>query len=427
MPAATLVVVTAAVFVWGAVSARLERADLTAPIVFVGVGVLLAVTVPLEGQPRAETLRVLTEVTLVWVLFSDAARVRLPELRSDAGIYVRLLGVALPMTVVLGWLLAAAILPGMDPWLALLVGAALAPTDAALGTAVLGDTRVPARIRSILNVESGLNDGIVTPVVLIALAGAASQGDEAAGLGHAVVQLLLGALAGAVVGTAGGALLRVARRRGWVDEEFAGPAVLALALLAYAVALVADGNGFVAAFVAGLAFGSAAGRGGPRAVFYVEQTGALAALLVWTLFGAVAVPVVVHTAGWRLVLYAVLSVTALRMMPVALVLLGSGLGRRAALFIGWFGPRGLASVVFGLLAVEDLGHRADPAVAAIVLTVLLSVLAHGVTAAPFAARFGERLTPPSAPASAAMPAPPPDAGRPSDSSPSSAGDAAERP
>jgi NhaP-type Na+/H+ or K+/H+ antiporter len=423
MTATTLVVVTAAVFAWGALSARLERSDLTAPIVFVAVGVLLAATTSIEGQPRAETFRVLTEVTLVWVLFSDAARVGLRDLRSDAGIYGRLLGLALPVTVVLGWLLAAAVLPGVDPWLGLLVGAALAPTDAALGAAVMNDPRVPARIRGVLNVESGLNDGIVTPVVLIALAGVAAEGDEVAGLGHAAVQLLLGALAGALVGAAGGALLRVARRKEWVDEEFAGPAVLALALLAYAVALVVGGNGFVAAFVGGITFGSAAGRGAPRAVFYVEQTGALAALLVWTLFGVVAVPVIVHATGWQQVLYAVLSVTALRMVPVALVLVGSGLGRRAALFIGWFGPRGLASVVFALLAVEDLGHRADPAVAAIVLTVLLSVLVHGATAAPFARRFGPRLLPTSAEprATAASPA---EAGR-GDPTPSAAGDAAE--
>src|SRR5205807_8007040 len=138
--------------------------------------------------PRAETLRLLTEATLVWVLFSDAARVGLRDLRSDAGVYGRLLGVALPMTVALGTFLAAAVLPGVDVWLALLVGAALAPTDAALSAAVLGDPHVPARVRGILNVESGLNDGIVTPLVLIALAGVASEGHEATGLGHAAVQ-----------------------------------------------------------------------------------------------------------------------------------------------------------------------------------------------------------------------------------------------
>ncbi|HVN10987.1 MAG TPA: cation:proton antiporter [Kineosporiaceae bacterium] len=393
MTTLVVVVVAAAVFGWGALSARLERADLTAPIVFVAVGVLIAVTMPLEGRPEPAVLRLLTEVTLVWVLFSDAAKVGLRELRADAGTYARLLGVGLPLTVVLGWLAALAILPGVDGWLALLVGAALAPTDAALGAAVINDRRVPARIRGILNVESGLNDGIVTPVVLIALAGVASEGDEAHGLSRAAVELLVGVAAGSVVGGAGGGLISMARRRGWVDEEFAGPAVLALALLAYAGAVLVHGNGFVAAFVAGIAFGALAGRGGPRTVFYVEQSAGLASLLVWTLFGAVAVPLVVHVGGWRLALYALLSVTVVRMLPVALVLVGSGLGARAALFIGWFGPRGLASVVFGLLAVEDLGGRADPAVAAIATTVLLSVVVHGVTAGPLAARFAAGYRP----------------------------------
>jgi sodium/hydrogen antiporter len=162
-------------------------------------------------------------------------------------------------------------------------------------------------------------------------------------------------------------------------------------------------------------------------VFYVEQTGALAALLVWTLFGAVAVPVIVRAAAWPLVVYAVLSITALRMAPVALVLVGSGLGRRVALFIGWFGPRGLASVVFALLAVEELGHRADPAVAAIVLTVLLSVLAHGATAVPFAARFGPRLLPASPAAAQDQAAPLTDPELPADPTPSAEGDAGKLP
>jgi NhaP-type Na+/H+ or K+/H+ antiporter len=401
----TLLLVTIALFCWGALSARLERADLTAPIVFVAVGLGLSFLVPIGTQLEAEALTALTEVTLVWVLFSDAARVGLRELRADAGIYGRLLGIALPVTVLLGWGLAAALFGSLfgaaGVWLALFVGAALAPTDAALGAAVIANPRVPARIRGIVNVESGLNDGIVTPVVLIALAGAAA-GDHAAGLGHAVLQLLIGVLAGAGVGAAGGRLLRISRRRGWVDEEFGGAAVLALALAAYAAALLCGGNGFVAAFAAGTAFGAAAGRGRPQGVFYVEQTAGLAGLLVWTFFGAVAVPRVVDAPAWRLALYAVLSLTVVRMLPVAATLAGSGLSRLTALFVGWFGPRGLASVVFALLAVEELGRDADAAVAVVVATVLLSVVAHGLSAAPLAARLGPRLTgaapPPQAPA-----------------------------
>jgi NhaP-type Na+/H+ or K+/H+ antiporter len=396
----TLLLVTAALFCWGALSARLERADLTAPIVFVAVGLVLSLLAPLDTQVQAEALKVLTEVTLVWVLFSDAAQVGLGELRADAGVYGRLLGVALPVSVVLGWALAAWLFGGLGVWLALFVGAALAPTDAALGAAIMGDPRVPARVRRIVNVESGLNDGIVTPVVLLGIAGAAAA-EHGGGVGHAVLELLAGVLVGVAVGGAGGWLLRVARRNDWVDEAFGGPAVLALALAAYACALVVGGNGFVAAFVAGTAFGAAAGLGvggERRAVMYVEQTAGLAGLLVWTSVGAVAVPRLVHAPAWQLALYAVLSLTVVRMLPVVAALAGSGLSRRAALFIGWFGPRGLASVVFALLALEELGPDADRAVAVIVATVLLSVVAHGLSAAPLAARVGPTLADPAAPA-----------------------------
>ena len=389
--AGAVALVAATVFAWGVLSGRLERSELTAPIVFVGAGLLLHATVSVAPDVEAETVKLLTEVTLVWVLFSDAARVDVPRLRADAGIYGRLLGLGLPLTVVLGWLTAWALFPNFDVWLALLVGSALAPTDAALGAAVMNNPAVPTRIREIVNVESGLNDGIVTPVVLVALAGAAAaEGGHGGGAAHALLELLVGVAVGLAVGAAGGDLLRRSGGRGWVDEKFAEPAVLALAVLAYTGAVAVTGNGFVAAFVAGAAFGATAGRAGPREVRYVEVTADLASLLVWLVFGAVALPVVADIVTWQVVLYAVLSLTVLRMAPVALVLLGSGLGWRSSLFIGWFGPRGLASVVFGLLAVEELGATADTAVATIAVTVLLSVLAHGVTAAPLSARYASR-------------------------------------
>jgi sodium/hydrogen antiporter len=388
MSAGAVALVAATLFVWGVVSGRLERADLSAPIVFVVVGVVLHAVIPLDTAVEAEAVKLLTEVTLAWVLFSDASAVRAAQLRADAGVYVRLLGIALPATVLLGWLVALAMFSGFDVWLALLVAAALAPTDAALGAAVMSNPVVPERVRGILNVESGLNDGIVTPVVLVALAGAAhAEGHAGGGAGHALVVLVIGAAIGVAVGGIGGQALNTARRHGWVDEEFAGPAVLALALLSYAAAVAGHGNGFVAAFSAGIAFGRFAGPAGPKEVWYVEETAGLASLVVWALFGAVAVPIVADSLDWRIALYAVLSLTALRMLPVAVVLAGTDLGRRTALFIGWFGPRGLASVVFGLIAVEELGPSADTAVATIATTVLLSVIAHGVTAGPLATRY----------------------------------------
>jgi NhaP-type Na+/H+ or K+/H+ antiporter len=389
MDAAAVALVALVVFAWGLFSARLGRADLSAPIIFVTVGLLLSEGLHLiELDISQEAVKLLAEVTLVWVLFADAARVRLRDLRGDLGLYTRLLAVGLPLTIAAGALLAVWLFDGMGVWLALLVGAALAPTDAALGAAVMTDPAVPERVRRLLNVESGLNDGIATPVVTVAIAGAAAA-ETAQGVspGGALADLAIGLAVGVVAGLVGGRAMRLARLRGWVSEDFAGPAVLALAMAAYAGTLWLDGNGFVAAFVAGLVFGNFAGRGGVREVFYVEQTAGLVSMLTWLVFGAVAVPIVVEQADWQVVVYAVLSLTVVRMLPVALALFGAGLPPPTVAFIGWFGPRGLASIIFAVLALEELHVEADRAVAVIGMTVLLSVFAHGLSAKPLASRF----------------------------------------
>ena len=390
MDVTTALIITGSIFLWGALSVRLQRADLTAPILFVAIGALLASLGLVESPEGPEGLKILVEVTLVWVLFSDAARVPVQELRHDIGPYVRLLAVGLPLTMLAGWGLAWWLFPSAGVWVALLVAAALAPTDAALGIPVVTNPVVPDRVRRLITVESGLNDGIATPVVMLAIAAVAAEEElaGASGLGTALVSLLVGAVVGGVVGLVGGRMLRWARRRGWAAEDFAGIAVLALALIAYTGALLVDANGFVAAFCGGLAFGAAAGRRGPAELVFVEQSAGLVSLLVWLAFGAVAGPIMLDLVTPTMVLYAVLSLTFVRMVPVAVACLGAGLDRGTILFIGWFGPRGLASLVFALLALEDLGPDVDQAVAAIGVTVLLSVVAHGLTAAPLAASYG---------------------------------------
>ncbi len=397
MTVADLAIIAGLVFAWGTLSARLERFDMTAPIVFTLAGVLLThgPLTPLGVTPSKEVVKVLAEATLVLVLFSDASRVGLGHLRADLRLCLRLLGIGLPLAIGLGMLLAF-ILPGVsDIWLALLVGAALAPTDAALGAGMMINPAVPARIRRLINVESGLNDGIATPFVLVAIAGAGTAEHVASpGPGAAVAELALGLLIGVAVGGGGGWLVKVGRDRGWVAEGFAGAAVLGLALCSYATSVALQGNGFIAAFTGGLAF-AAAGGSAVRLVPFVEETGALLSLLVWLMFGVVAVVPALESLTWQTVLYAVLSLSVIRMLPVAVALAGARLGWPAVLFVGWFGPRGLASVVFGLLALEDLAQSAaKPAVTVIAFTVLLSVLAHGLSADPLAMRYGARLTPP---------------------------------
>ena len=397
MDALAISLVLATIVLFGAFAARAGRVFLTAPIVFVTAGYLYTeVLGVLDLDAEVEPVKVLAEVTLVWLLFADASAVDLRRFRDDLGTQARLLGVALPLTVALGTVLAVTLLD-LDPWAGLLLGAALAPTDAALGAAVMSNPRVPEHIRRTLNIESGLNDGIVTPVVLLAIAGVASAngiGDAESPEG-ALVSLVVGIAVGFAVGAGGGCLMRAAGRRGWLLTELAGPAVLALALLAYSSALLVDGNGFVAAFVGGLLFGRFAGSGGAREVAYVEETAGLASMVAWLLLGALVVPTVGEYVGWREALYALLSLTVIRMVPVAVSLLGSGTPRGEVAFIGWFGPRGLASVIFALLALEALHDVALELVATIALTVVLSVLLHGLSAGPLAARFagGGRAAP----------------------------------
>ncbi len=396
MSASDAAIVAALVFAWGTLSARLERFDVTAPIIFVVAGVLLThgPLATIGFTPPRDLVKALAEITLVLVLFSDASRVGLRDLRAETGLCARMLGVGLPLTIALGTLLALGLFGGMNIWIALLVGAALAPTDAALGAAVMVNPAVPARLRRLVNVESGLNDGIATPIVLVAIAGAGTAEHAASvGPGAAVAELALGVLVGAVVGGVGGLVVKAVRRKGWAASDFAGSAVLALAICTYACALAVHGNGFIAAFVGGLTYGAAGGQRGERLVPYVEETGALVSLLVWLAFGAVAVVSAIEALTWQTALYAVLSLTLIRMLPVALALMGSGLSGTAVAFVGWFGPRGLASVVFALLALEDLGGPARAAVSVIACTVLLSVIAHGLTADPLARRYGPRLDP----------------------------------
>jgi NhaP-type Na+/H+ or K+/H+ antiporter len=390
--AAAVALVMATIFIWGVFSARLGRADLSAPVVFVTVGVLLSAVLHIfEPNISRESTQVLAEVTLVWVLFADASRIGFREFRADLGLYVRLLAGGLALTIASGALVART---------ALLIGAALAPTDAALGSAVMTNPDVPERIRRVINVESGLNDGIATPVVMIAIAGVAAT-ESVQGLpsvAAALTDLVIGLVVGVVVGFGGGRAMHMARRRGWDSEGFAGPAVLALALFAYSLTVWIDANGFVAAFVAGLAFGNSAGRGGSKEVYYVEQTAGLVSVLMWLVFGAVAVPIVWERASWQIAVYAVLSLTVIRMLPVALSLIGTGLPLATVAFVGWFGPRGLASVIFALIAVDELNGGAGSAVAVIGMTVLISVFAHGLSAQPLARLYGARVADAAGPA-----------------------------
>jgi NhaP-type Na+/H+ or K+/H+ antiporter len=386
-----MAVFTAAVVLWGLVSARLDRLSITPALAFVAIGLVVA-NPPLsliEIDASSETVRSLAEVTLALVLFSDAARVDVGGLRSDRRVPLRLLLIGLPLTVATGVALSLVLFADLDPWVCAVIAAAVAPTDAALGAPLMADRRIPTRVRRELNVESGLNDGLITPVVTFFIAGAVADTVSQPELspGSALVDLVLGLLVGVGVGVAGGMGLRLARQRSWTTAGAESLAVLALALLAYAAAVEAGGNGFVAAFVGGMAFG-AARQGAADVLGFASEAGEVLAIVVWFVFGAIAVPVL-DGAPWSVAAFAVLALGVGRMLPVAIALTGTDLSRPTMAFLGWFGPRGLASVVFALIAFDELdpGETRSTMLAAIVATVLLSVVAHALTARPLAGRY----------------------------------------
>jgi len=374
---------------------RLDRLSIGPAFAFVGVGLVLGPSVLglLHIDVESETVRHLAEVTLALVLFTDAATVDIAGLRRDATLIGRLLGIGLLLTIAAGGTVAALIFPELPLATALLMGAILAPTDAALGLPVITNTAVPTRIRRILNVESGLNDGIATPFVLLFIALAtADAGAQGHHLAEAVQEIAVAIVAGVGIGAIGGRLLIAADRRGWTSGLSRQIAVLALALGGYYASVGLGGNGFIAAFVAGLAFGTVTQHTEERAELFSEVAGILLSVGVWTVFGATFVgSLVLGSADLRPALYAILSLTVVRMVPVAIALLRSDLQRPTVAFIGWFGPRGLASIVFGILAVDALseaGSEFSTLASTVGWTVLLSVIAHGLTAAPLAARYG---------------------------------------
>ena len=399
MDVVAVALVAAVVVAYGLVSRVVARTWLTAPIVFVGAGLLLGpdVTglVPLDlGN---EPVRVLAELTLVLVLFVDATRIDLRVLRRNRQVPARLLGLGLPLTVVAGTL-AGIWLLDLPFWQAAIVGVALAPTDAALGQAVVTDKHVPVKVRQALNVESGLNDGLAVPLITVALvaAGASVEGLDSAGAGSfgvLVAQAVgLGTVGGIVVGGLLGRVVEVAYRRGTAGPVFRQIAVVGLPLLAWSGTEALGGNGFIAAFVAGCCFGFVARDASDDLLELSEDESTLLTLLTFLVFGGAFVGPVLAFLDLRLVAYVVASLTVVRMVPVLLVTLGLGFQPYTGLFLGWFGPRGLASVVFALGIAEaeglDDGERLFAIVAA---TIFASVIVHGLSSAPLAAAYGRMV------------------------------------
>lgn len=398
MDTQAFLIVALGVLLFGLVSRRLQDTILTPPLVFSAFGLAIG-SVGLgivEVDFDLGLIHTLAEVTLILVLFSDAARIELRSLRSEHNLPVRMLAIGMPL-IVLGGVVAGLALPlGFTLWEAALLAAILAPTDAALGQAVVTSPHVPVRIRQALNVESGLNDGIALPLVLLFAALASVEGldgDASTWTVFAAKQLLLGPLAGVVVGAAGAWLIDRAVRRSWMSQSYEGGAILATALLSFGGAEAIGGNGFIAAFVAGLVFGNAV-RSRCEFVFeFIEAEGQILVLLTFLVFGAVIVPELTGELGWAGIAYGVLSLTLIRFVPIYLSLLGTRVRPVTCLFLAWFGPRGLASILFALFVLGETNVPAADHIVAIVIAVVgASIVVHGLSAAPAASRYGQAMS-----------------------------------
>ena len=382
-----LATITVIIIVWGAFSAPLDRRGVTSAIVFVGAGFVIGTSALgwLDVSLESSVAERVTEVALVLLLFSDAARLDLRALRHELGWPSRLLLIGLPLTMLAGTGVGVLVFPGMALASVFLLSTMLCSTDAALGQKVVTDPSVPDRVRQALDVESGLNDGLAVPFFLVALDLANAElttGVTWAVVSNAAEQIGWGLAAGLAAGLFGALLFRLAARRGWIGSEWRQIVVLAAALLAYAFALTLGGSGFIAAFTGGLAFGRFSDQQGSAVTLFTEETGGLLAAVTWIGFGALALGLAIPHITWQVALYAALSLTLVRMVPVAIALAGRGVRRPTVAFIGWFGPRGLASVVFALLVVERGVPEEQTLLTTVVLTVALSVVLHGLTSAP---------------------------------------------
>lgn len=403
-------VVAAAVVGYAVVSGPLASSVVSGPMLFLAVGLALGPAgldlVSLARDP--EPIRALLELTLVLVLFTDAAAVPAQALRRAHALPIRLLAIGLPLTIGLGWLLAWPLLPGLSGWELALVGVILAPTDAALGQSAIANPGVPAVVRYGLNVESGLNDGMALPFFALFLAAAAAHGGAQGGAqGPLEVfwrALMVSTVLGGATGWLAGSAERWAQAKGWVSRPWRQILVVATALGGYFLALAVGGSGFIAAWVAGLAFGSAQRHpaipddqlhkdgGLRRTAEFAEDLAGLLTLVSFLVFGAVLLGPALQHLDWRPVAYALVSLTVVRMLPVAVALRGSRLRWPTVAYIGWFGPRGLASLVLGLLVLEEAVPGVALVAQTVAITVGLSVLAHGATAVPLAARYARWFT-----------------------------------
>ena len=384
-------------FVFSVIAGKVERGIIGGPIIFIGFGLLagpMGVGL-LDFSVNNAQLRVIADLTLALVLFIDAANADLSVLGSHSKIPQRMLIVGLPLCIALGVVCGLVLFPGVSLFELCVLATMLAATDAALGKAVVTNKAVPARVREGLNAESGLNDGLCVPILFVFLALAAGsvgeEGGTALALKLVAKEIGIGLVVGLGLTALGAGLIAFCWRRGWMTEIWLQIPVVVLAFACFASAQSLHGSGYIAAFVGGLLFGHLAKSETHKLVFAAEGTSELLAMVTWIIFGAAVIGQSWGDMSWQIVLYSVLSLTVIRMLPMVLSLTGSGEPMESKLFLGWFGPRGLASIVFAIIVANEHLPNSSILINTVVCTVTMSVIAHGLTAKPLSKAFSARM------------------------------------
>ena len=380
---------------YGLFSKLLGKYNISGPMVFTGLGILLSPLVfgDTPTHVNSELVQITAEITLIIVLFSDSSALNLKPLEAHWRLPTRLLFVAMPITIVITTFTGLFFFPNESTLYVLLLALILAPTDAALGKIVVSDKRIPQTVRNTINVESGLNDGIVFPVLLTVLAMIASNSStaESGWLSYIAQQVIIGAVAGGFVGWAGAQVMVRAMKKEWMEYQYSNLAPIALAIFAYYVSEYVGGNGYIAAFFSGLFLGNTSEVLRERVESFAESEGELFVMISFLIFGLVLVPLTIDYWSLKALAFAILSLTVLRMLPVALGFGFFKIDLPTRLFYGWFGPRGIASILYILVAVHEIGsikgHEEIFAVAS--LTILLSIFLHGLSAQPLAVLYAK--------------------------------------
>ncbi len=398
MEAVELIIVVVGILLISGVSKRIRDTVVTLPMLYVlfGLGAALLFRDSFRLSYDSPVVEIIAQITLMLVLATDASRISLKTVRTSYTVPLRLLGIGLPLTMVLGAVAAAAMFGQLGIWEAAVLAVILAPTDASLGQSVVENPKVPVRIRQALNIESGLNDGFAMPFLILAISLAVSSESQVGTgyfIGLAVSQIVFGVLAGAVVGFLGARYIGWGRKSGWMSMGFEKINWLVLVLLTFGAAEVVGGNGFIAAFVFGITSGNViSAQQMKRVDDFAEVENTLLMLLTYMIFGMVMLIPALERMNVSIVFYAVLSLTVVRMLPVAISLIGVKMRPVTVLFLGWFGPRGIASILYVLtvLEVEELNGK-ETIITAAIITVFLSVMAHGISAAPLADWYGKHI------------------------------------